>query len=237
MAHQGKITVITGGTGALGTAVSLAFLSAGAIIEVTYIFDHEVDPFLKAVSQFEGKFTIHKCEVTKEAEVKSLFEKILEKHGRIDILLNIVGGFVGGPSIAETEEKTFDFMLNLNLRSAFYCSKAAIPHMIKQKWGKIVCVSARAALKGTAGLGAYSISKAGVITLIETMAEEVKDHNINVNAILPSIIDTPANRKSMPDADHWRWVKPEAIAKVLLFLTSDDSSIINGSCIPVYGRA
>jgi NAD(P)-dependent dehydrogenase (short-subunit alcohol dehydrogenase family) len=128
-------------------------------------------------------------------------------------------------------------MMNINLKSTFLCSKAVLPQMIKQNYGKIINISSRPALKGSAGVGAYAASKAGVLNLTETIAEEVKDYDINVNAILPSTIDTPANRKAMPDADFSKWVKPEEIARVIIFLSSDESKPISGAGIPVYGKA
>ncbi len=127
--------------------------------------------------------------------------------------------------------------MNMNLKSVFLCSKAVLPQMIKQNYGKIINISSRPALKGVAGVGAYSASKAGVLNLTETIADEVRDYDINVNAILPSTIDTPANRRDMPEADFSKWVKPEEIARVMVFLASDDSKPISGAGIPVYGKA
>ena len=175
--------------------------------------------------------------VTEEAEVQKTVEAFVSKFGSLDVLINIVGGFVGGIPTAELEEDRWDFMMDLNLKSVFLCCKAAIPHMTESGYGKIINVSARAGLKGEAGLSAYCVSKGGVRTLTESLAAEVMDSGINVNAIMPSIMDTPANRESMPDEEHDRWVPPEDVAKVICFLTSDDATIINGAAIPVYGRA
>ena len=175
--------------------------------------------------------------VTEEAEVQKTIEEFLSQFGSLDVLVNIVGGFVGGIPAAELEESRWDFMMNLNLKSVFLCCKTVIPHMTEQGYGKILNVSARAGLKGEAGLSAYCVSKGGVRTLTESLAAEVMDSGINVNAIMPSIMDTPANREAMPDEEHDRWVAPADVAKVVCFLTSDDAAIINGAAIPVYGRA
>jgi NAD(P)-dependent dehydrogenase (short-subunit alcohol dehydrogenase family) len=157
----------------------------------------------------------------------------------VDILLNLVGAYSGGSEIANTKESDWDYMMNVNLKSAFLCSKTALPYMTGQNYGKIVNVSARTAVEKRfrSKSGAYAVSKAGIIVLTETVAEEVKKYDVNVNCIMPSTIDTPGNRRSFPDGDFSKWVKPEQIARVILFLVSDDSKIISGVSVPVYGRA
>ncbi|MBI4552521.1 MAG: SDR family oxidoreductase [Candidatus Latescibacteria bacterium] len=237
MNYQGNVVLITGGTGALGTAVTGAFLRAGAMAVVTYIIDAEVEPFYAAVKDRRPHVTLYKADVTKERDVRRVVQNTINKHGQIDVLVNIAGGFVGGIPVAETPEEKWDFMLNLNTKSAFLCSKAVLPHMLTRRAGRIVNISARAGLHGSAGLGAYAVAKSGVLILTQAIADEVKDQGITVNAVLPSIIDTPANRKAMSDADHTRWVRPEDIARVILFLASDDARAITGAGIPVYGRA
>ena len=188
------------------------------------------------IEHYKSNILFIKANVTKEDEVKKTIQETLEGFGEIDILVNIVGGFAYA-KVIDTDEKTWDLMINMNLKSAFLCSKAVLPHMINQNYGKIINISSRPALKGSAGVGAYSASKAGVLNLTETIADEVKDNDINVNAILPSTIDTPANRRDMPNADFSKWVKPEEIARVIVFLASDDSKPISGAAIPVYGKA
>ena len=230
-----RTVVITGGTGFLGTAITKAFLQQGCNVAIPYIHDHEVERFEKNIGEDVARVTLIRTSVTVQHEVASFFERVLAQLGQIDVLANIAGGFVGGIPVAEMSEENWDHLLNMNLKSAFLCCRAVLPHMLGRKYGKIVNVSARAGLSGIPELSAYSVSKGGVRILTESIAEEVKTLGINVNAIMPSIIDTPANRKAMPDADHSKWVKPEAIAKVVLFLTSDDAAIINGAAIPVYG--
>ncbi len=236
MKLKNRVAIITGGTGALGRAVVSAFLIEGAKVACTYILDEELKGLTSIIQNFKSNILFIKTNVTKEEEVSVTIQKTLEVFGRIDILANIVGGFAYA-KIVDTDEKTWDSMINMNLKSAFLCSKAVLYHMVKQNYGKIINISSRPALKGSAGVGAYSASKAGVLNLTETIADEVRDYEINVNTILPSTIDTPANRKSMPNADFSKWVKPEEIARVIVFLSSDDSKPINGAAIPIYGKA
>ena len=237
MMKQKRNVLITGGTGILGSAVTKTFIAQGDSVAVTYLFDDEVDRFKQFNPEISDDVTFLFANVTDEEEVKQTIATFVKQLGNLDILVNIVGGFVGGIQAAELEAEKWDFMMNLNLKSVFLCSKAVIPYMTDQGSGKIVNVSARAGLKGEAGLSAYCVSKGGVRTLTESLAAEVMDSGINVNCIMPSIMDTPMNREAMPDEDHSRWVKTDDVAKVISFLSSDDASIINGAAIPVYGRA
>lgn len=233
---KNKIAIITGGTGALGKAITVAFLEEGAKVVCTYIVDAERKECLSLTKDHKDKIVFIKTDVTKEKDAFNLIRSTTRKFGRIDILVNVVGGFAYS-YIKDTDEKTWDLMMNLNLKSVFLCSKYVLPRMIEQNYGKIINISSRPALKGSAGVGAYSASKAGVLNLTETIADEVKDYAINVNAVLPSTIDTPANRRDMPEADFSKWVKPEEIARVIVFLSSDGSRPISGAGIPVYGKA
>ena len=237
MTKQHRNVLITGGTGILGSAVTKAYLAQGDTVAVTYLFDNEVERFKQFNPELSEDVTFLFANVTEAAEVQKTVGAFVSEFGSLDVLINIVGGFVGGIPTAELEEDRWDFMMDLNLKSVFLCCKTVIPHMTAQSYGKIINVSARAGLKGEAGLSAYCVSKGGVRTLTESLAAEVMDSGINVNAIMPSIMDTPANRESMPDEEHDRWVPPEDVAKVICFLTSDDATIINGAAIPVYGRA
>ena len=237
MTKQQRNVLITGGTGILGSAVTKAYLEEDDKVAVTYLFDNEVERFKQHNPDICDDVTFLFANVTEEGEVQQTIETFINQFGGLDILVNIVGGFVGGIPAAELEQDRWDFMMNLNLKSVFLCCKAVIPHLSERGSGKIVNVSARAGLKGEAGLSAYCVSKGGVRTLTESLAAEVMDSGINVNCIMPSIMDTPMNRDAMPEEDHSRWVKTEDVAKVICFLTSDDASIINGAAIPVYGRA
>ena len=237
MTRQNRNVLITGGTGILGSAVTKAYLAQGDTVAVTYLFENEVERFKAYNPELSKDVTFLYANVTEEAEVQNTIKEFLFQFDRLDVLINIVGGFVGGIPTAELEVDRWDFMMDLNLKSVFLCCKAAIPDMTAQGYGKIINVSARAGLKGEAGLSAYCVSKGGVRTLTESLAAEVMDSGVNVNAIMPSIMDTPMNREAMPDEEHDRWVAPADVAKVICFLTSDDATIINGAAIPVYGRA
>ena len=237
MTRQNRNVLITGGTGILGSTVTKAYLAQGDTVAVTYLFENEVERFKEYNPELSKDVTFLYANVTEEAEVQNTIKEFLFQFDRLDILINIVGGFVGGIPTAELEVDRWDFMMDLNLKSVFLCCKAAIPDMTAQGYGKIINVSARAGLKGEAGLSAYCVSKGGVRTLTESLAAEVMDSGVNVNAIMPSIMDTPMNREAMPDEEHDRWVAPADVAKVICFLTSDDAAVINGAAIPVYGRA
>ena len=177
----------------------------------------------------------HSVDVTDEAAVRQLLATVLAEHGRLDALVNTVGAYAGGVNLWELETKVFDQMLALNLRSGYALSRAAIPAMLKQKHGAIVNVASKAALDHGAGAAAYAASKAAAVALMDSLAAEVKGTGVRVNSILPSIIDTEANRKAMPGTDFAKWPKPDEIARVILFLCSDDARVIHGAAVPVYG--
>ena len=174
-------------------------------------------------------------DVTDEGSVRQLFDKLLAEHGRVDALVNTVGAYAGGLNLWEVETKTFDQMIALNLRCGYILARAAVPAMLKQKSGAIVNISSKAAVDHGAGASAYAASKAGVLALMDSLAAEVKGSGVRVNSILPSIIDTEANRKAMPSADFAKWPRPREIARVILFLCSDDAKVIHGAAVPVYG--
>ena len=213
------------------------FLEDGFRIAVTYVFDYEVDPFLEKITGFEQQTNLHQVDVTDPSQVQDFVTTVINQFAGIDVVANIAGGFIGGQYVSEMDTERWDLMMDLNLKSVFLMCKAVLPYMIERGEGKIVNVSARAGLAGAAGMSAYCVSKGGVRTLTEAIAEEVKDKGININAIMPSIIDTQANRQSMPKADFSKWVSPHKIAKVARFLVSEDAQIINGAAIPVYGQA
>ena len=231
-----RVVVITGATGGLGKEVVKTFLGAGAHVVFTYRNEAKLEALLSDLQSFKTQLDYFKTNLTEEPSVQELARKTVEKHKKIDGLVNLVGGFAGGETISETTQENWDFLMNLNLKSVFLSSKAVVSYMINQKYGKIVNVSSKAAVQRKAKAGPYSVSKAGVITFTRTLADEVKGDNINVNAILPSIIATEANIKRMPAKDHSRWVTPREIAEVVLFLTSEGAGGINGVAIPVFGK-
>jgi NAD(P)-dependent dehydrogenase (short-subunit alcohol dehydrogenase family) len=229
MSVNGKIIIVTGGFGALGSAVARAAATRGAKVAAVDI----------APAPREGTFdstilAVGGCDLTNYENVSAAFVKIADKLGRIDALLNIAGGF-HWQKLADGALDTWDKMYAMNLRSAATASKAVLPVMTTPG-GAIVNVSAGATLKAGAGMGAYAASKLGVIALTESLAEELKDAGIRVNAVLPSIIDTPANRKDMQDADFSRWVAPDALADAMLFLASDAARAVTGAKLAVSGR-
>jgi len=234
-----KVVVVTGATGALGNAVAKTFLDEGAHVVSVYRSEEKLKELEDFLGETKGMFSSVQADVVDEVSVQSLFQKVLQQQGRVDVLLNIVGGYRGGADIANTSVSDWDFMMDLNLKSVFLCSKAVLPYMMRQNYGKIVNVASRTAVEKRyrSKSGAYAVSKAGVIVLTETIAEEVRKYDINVNCVMPSTIDTPENRRNLAGADSSKWVKPEHIAKVLAFLSSDDSRTINGAYIPVYGKA
>jgi NAD(P)-dependent dehydrogenase (short-subunit alcohol dehydrogenase family) len=234
MTHDfsGKVVLITGGTGALGRAVAQAFGTLNATTVVTYIIDEERDDVKAKIKTIAE---LVKADITKEDQAKKLVSHVINTYDRIDVLVNVVGGYLGGKTVAELDETEWDKMISMNLKSAFLISKHVIPLMVSAKHGKMVHISSRTGLKSDGYDSAYSASKSGLIRLVESISEEVKEHNINVNCILPSTIDTEANRKAMPNSDFSKWVKTEDLANVVLFLCSEEAKVINGAAIPAYG--
>lgn len=232
-----QVVVITGAAGNLGRAVAFAFYKAGAKLAlVDRQREHVQKVFGDEIPEGENCYFVE-ANLMDEDSVAHMGRSIVERFGKIDALVNTAGGFTMGPSLAETPLSTWEFMLNLNARTVFLVNRAIIPTMVQQKSGRIINIAARAALEGKAEMGPYVASKSAVIRLTESAAEEVRDHGVNVNCILPGTIDTPRNREEEPDADFSRWVAPEAIADVILFLASDAARAINGAAIPVYGRS
>lgn len=233
---DGKTAIITGGSGGLGKSVVNIFLEHGANVICTYHKEEELKLFTPLMDNYPNSVVIVKGNVTKEKSIVKIVNNAVKRFKTIDILINIVGGFTKG-DITETSIYDFEAMIDMNLKSTFICSKSVIPQMIVQKHGKIINVAAKPAINGASGVSAYAASKAGVLNLTKSLAEEVLKHNINVNAIIPGTIDTEANRLAMPKAKHKNWVKPEEIAKVMLFLATEDSDLISGAAIPVYGKS
>ena len=231
----GKVVLVAGGTGGLGRAVSLAFLQEGAKVAVTYRKPAEFDALQRDARGKESQLSGHVADVTDETAVRGLVGDILAQHGQVDALVNAVGGYAGGMKLWEQEARTLDQMLALNLRSGFALSRAVVPTMLERKYGSIVNIAAKAALDHSAGAAAYAASKAAALALLDSLAAELKGTGVRVNSILPSIIDTQANRNAMPKANFATWPKPEDIARVILFLCSDAAKVIHGAAIPVYG--
>lgn len=234
-----KIILVTGATGGLGRVVVKRLLEAGEIVAAVYRDEAKFGDLAAYAGGGTDALQGFRAEVTVEASVLEMVEAVVRRHGRIDVLLNLAGGYKGGADISSTKEEDWDDLMRINLKSAFLCSKAVLPVMMKAASGRIVCVAARPAVekKGRAKSGAYAVSKSGVVTLTEAIAEEGRRFNITANCILPGTIDTPENRAQMPAADFSKWTRPGEIASVLLFLVSDGAAVVNGAAIPVYGQS
>ena len=220
---EGNIVVVAGGSGGLGQSVVPTFRKAGAKVITA-------DRHPPAALVADG--TAMKADVTDDNDVRRLVEEVLQREGRIDALVNLVGGFTTG-RVVETDRTAWDRMLTLNLTAAFVLSKAVLPRMLERRAGRIIHIAARAAVEPFPGAAAYVVSKAGLAALIRVLSLETAGSGVTINGILPSTIDTPANRKSMPDADVAKWVKPDSIAGLIAFLISENAGRINGALIPV----
>ncbi len=238
MSLSGKVAIVTGGTGALGSAVVEALLSAGATVAVPYRHAGELEALRERLGRTsEAALSGAQVDLTDEQGVRAYYDQVAGTAGGLDILVNVAGGFDGGKPVHETGWEVWQQQLDINLKTAVISCAGAVPHMISRGGGAIVNVSTRTATQPGANLAAYAASKRAVLQLTEALAAELRDHNITVNSILPSTIDTPANRRAAPQANHSRWVPPEAIARVILFLVGPDAQIISGAHVPVYGKA
>ena len=232
-----QVVVVTGAAGNLGEAVARAFYAAGASLALVARHREKAEAVLGTDLPEGERVQYVTADLTDEQAVADCVAEIVARYGRIDILINVAGGFKMGTPVHETPLQTWEFMLNLNARTVFLMSRAVIPHLLAQEKGKIVSVAARAGLEGAANMAPYVVSKSAVIRLTESMAAELKDHNINVNCILPGTIDSPHNREAMPKANFDKWVAPAALADVILFLASDAARAVQGAAVPVYGRS
>jgi NAD(P)-dependent dehydrogenase (short-subunit alcohol dehydrogenase family) len=227
---DGTVAVVTGASGALGSAVVEAFRDAGATVAAVDVREPTADDAL--LDPDEGT-RFYQADLTDEDAVADVFERVVDDHGRVDALCNVAGTWRGGDPIAETDVDEFDFLFDVNLKSMFLASKHAIPHL-RETGGAIVSISARSSLEGGEGDGPYRASKAGVRTLTETIAEEELG-SVRANAVMPSVLDTPMNREMMTPSDDW--VDPADVADVICFLCSDAASVTSGAAVPVYGEA
>ncbi len=218
----GRVVLITGAAGALGRAVAARFASEGDQLALLDQMPITLD------AAYQGQ-----CDLGDGAETEAHVSRIVAELGRIDVLLNIAGGFEMGEPVHATSEKTWKFMFDVNFWTLVRMLEAVVPVMRSQGAGSIVNMGARAAIRGSAMMGAYAASKSAVIRLTESLSDELKESGVRVNCILPSIIDTPRNRSDMPDADYSRWVKPERIADVMAFLVSPGGADIHGASLPV----
>jgi len=233
---DGKVVMVTGAAGNLGAALAARFAALGSRLA---LLDRSAERLERARDELDlpSSTVLLPSDLTAADSVAAAVEKAVTKLGGIDVLANIAGGFTMGPPLYETPDSDWDLMMELNVRSVFNTCRAVIPHMLRQGSGRIVNVSARAALEGKARMGPYCASKAAVLTLTESLAAEHRLDGINVNCILPGTVDTPQNRAAMPDADFSRWVPPASLADVVVFLASEASRAVTGAAIPVYGQS
>ena len=228
---SGQTVLVAGGTGALGGAVSLAFAAEDATVIVTYRKQEEFDALKIAAGENGSRLEGHRVDVNDEAAMSSLIETVVAGHGRLDALVNCVGGYAGGVNLWETEWRVFDQMMALNVCSGFVLARAALSVMLRQGSGAIVNTASRAAIDPAAGAAAYAASKAAAVAMMNSLAAEIKDTGVRVNSVLPGMIDTPANRRAVRDADFTKWTKSEEIARVILFLCGDDAKVIHGVAV------
>jgi NAD(P)-dependent dehydrogenase (short-subunit alcohol dehydrogenase family) len=231
-----RVIVLTGGTGGLGTAVVKRLADQDYRFAVTYLVPEEARRFEKEVGVDEDRLMLSRVDATNTSEIADFFQQVVERFGAVHVVCSLVGGWAGGRDVEETDDVRFDRMIDVNLRSAFATVRAAVPHLKKSGWGRILLVGSRAAAEAPAGQAAFNVAKAGVAVLGMTVAQELEGTGVTANVIVPSVIDTPATRKALPFADYIDWPTPDEIAAVIDFALSDASAVISGALIPVYGR-
>jgi len=226
---KGKVVLVTGANGGLGTNVTQTFLDAGATVIGT---SRKIQQ-----SDFNNpNFTALAAEISTLEGARALVDQVVARFVKLDVVAHTVGGFAGGQSIADTDDPTFQRMFDLNLNCVFHILRAAVPPLRQTGAGRIIAIGSRAALEPSAGVGAYSASKAAMVSLIRTVALENKDAGLTANVILPGTMDTPANRKSIQNADVSKWVQPASVAELVVWLAGEAGKDVNGSVIPVYGK-
>jgi NAD(P)-dependent dehydrogenase (short-subunit alcohol dehydrogenase family) len=229
------VVLLTGAAGALGSAVAVAFAERGARLALVDLHLERAQATAAGLGLGPERVLASAADLTKGAEARAWVAAVQAAYGRADVLVNIAGGFKAGTPVHELGDTDFEFMLDINLRTTFNACRAVVPLMLSQGGGKIVNVGARGGLTGGKNSSAYGIAKAGVHRLTESLSAELRDANINVNAVLPSILDTAPNRAAMPQADPAKWVAPADLAQVIVFLASDQARAIHGALIPVNG--
>lgn len=228
----GKVVIVAGGTGALGRSIVLRFLRDGATVAVPWFIPAEWAALQSAAGDARGRLSGAKLDMADEAAVTAFVADLLGRSQRVDVIVNAVGGFAGG-DLAATPLTEWRRLVDLNLTSAVVGCRAVLPAMRAARRGRIVNVASRAVVPPLGGFIAYTVSKSAVIALTQALAQEERPHGITVNAVLPSTMDTPANRQAMPDADRSTWVSTEAVADVIAYLASDSASTVSGACVPV----
>ncbi len=229
------VAVLTGGTGGLGREVATRLSVRGFRLAITYLVPDEANEVEKLLGMPEERLILKRVDCSDAEAVNSFMKDVVAAFGGINVLTCLVGGWAGGRDVQETDDVRFERMIDLNLRTAFNAARAAIPHLREAEWGRIVMIGSRSALEPPSGQAMYNVAKAGVIALARSIAEEVSDDAVTSNVVLPALIDTPAFRQAVPFANYVDWPTPGEIAAVIDFLASEESAVINGAMIPVYG--
>lgn len=232
-----RTAVITGGTGGLGSALVRRLLRRDVRLAVTYLLPEEADRFEREFEVDDQRLTLRRVDATNPEAINAFMKEIADQLGGINMVCSLVGGWAGGRDIEDTDDVRLERMLDLNLRSAFYTVRAALPHLRAAGWGRIMLVGSRAAFDTPAGQAAFNVAKAGVVALGKTVAQELDGTQITCNILLPAVIDTPATRATAPYANYVNWPTPEEIAAVAEFLMSEESAVINGAAVPVFGKS
>jgi len=228
-----RVALITGGSGALGQAIVHRFLREQDTICVPWIVDAERARLAASLDETSrARVLLERCDVSDDAAMARLAASVVEKYGRIDVLVTGVGGFAGG-SLVETDRATWDTMLALNLTTAFVAARAALPHMLAAGSGRVVMIASRAVVPPAGGFIGYTVAKAGVIALMQALAQEVKGRGVTVNAVAPSTMDTPANRAAMPDVDPKGWVPVTAVADAVASLAAESAGHVTGTLLQI----
>ena len=224
----GQVALVTGANGGLGTFVTKSLLEAGATVV-------GIARSIAAGEAHDSRYYPVSADLTNPEEARNLVSRLAAQFHKIDVLVHVMGGFAGGASVADTDGATWKKMMDLNVNAAFYIFRAVVPVMREAGYGRIIAIGSRQAVQPAAGVGAYSASKAALVSLVQTVAIENKDKNIQANVILPGTMDTPANRAAMPKANFEKWVKPAHVAELVVLLSSDTGGDITGAAIPIYG--
>jgi NAD(P)-dependent dehydrogenase (short-subunit alcohol dehydrogenase family) len=232
MRVQGRVVLLTGGTGALGLSIAQGMLREGARVASSYLSDVELRNLPES---FTRDILLIRANVTSEGDVSALFAEVGKKLGPVEVLVNLVGGFLPGKTIPEVKLEEWDRMMSLNLRSTFLCSREFLRGRKKASFGRVISVAAMTALRPEGGKGPYAVAKGGVVTLTQVMGQELKGTGVTANAIAPSILNTRANRDAMPGEDSTRWVSPEDVTEMVLHLCSEHAGSINGMIVPMVG--